>query len=167
MERSREANLDPRITDHAILAERYFTEAHRLNPKDHRILGWLGGVKLAMGNIHQDEKLTRTGYFMLQDSIRLYPEFNYFSAGYPHNLEGFAMNMGDMLVKNGEVERAKKAYATARPSKDFSSWKYRSLLEERIAKAEERATLFRGPDPKKYPEMMINSPYACMACHEK
>lgn len=48
-ERFRNQDLDPRITDHAILAERYFTEAHRLNPEDHRIPGWLGGVKLALG----------------------------------------------------------------------------------------------------------------------
>ena len=81
-ERSRVAELDPRITDHAILAEKYFAEAHRLNPEDHRIPGWLGGVKLALGQIHQDERLTREGYFMLHDAISLFPEFNYFSAGY-------------------------------------------------------------------------------------
>lgn len=81
-ERARLAEVPPGITDHAILAEQYFTKAHRLHPQDQRIPGWLGGVKLALGQIHRDERLTREGYFMLHDSIRAFPEFNGFSAGY-------------------------------------------------------------------------------------
>lgn len=226
-ERFREPEQSPRITDHLILAEKYFAEARRLHPEDHRILGWLGGVKLALGRIHQDERLTREGYFMLQDAIRLFPEFNYFSAGYvmsglptdderfqegvedmwktldvcagetiarrnpdysrfmaletttgpkrvcwnsriaPHNFESFFLNMGDMLVKNGEVDTAKKIYQIAKLSKDYPSWKYRSILEERIVKAEERAHRFKETDPGKHPEIMFGSSYACMACHEQ
>lgn len=180
-ERSRNEALDPQITDHALLAEKYFTEAFRLNPTDHRIPGWLGGVKLALGQIHQNERLTREGYFMLHDAIRAFPEFNYFSAGYvmsskprdddkfqeamedlwknldlcagetidrenpdyrqfmvqettsgpkrvcwnsriaPHNFEGFFLNMGDMLVKRGKTNTARKIYETARLSKDYAS----------------------------------------------
>lgn len=226
-ERSRQPNQDPTITDHIILAERYFSEAHRLNPEDHRIPGWLGGAKLALGSIHQDERLTREGYFILQDAIGLFPEFNYFSAGYvmsgrpsdnerfkegleymwktldlctgqkidrvnpdysrfmalevstgpkrvcwnssiaPHNFEGFFLNMGDMVVKNGEAEVAKKVYQIAKLSKDYESWKYRPVLEERIAKAEERSSLFKDNDPKNDPEIMFGSSYACMACHAR
>ncbi len=221
-------DTDPTITGHLILAERYFTEAYRLNPKDHRILGWLGGVKLALGKIiHQDEKLTREGYFMLQDGISRFPEFNYFTAGFvmstlpatharhqegleyqwknldicvgekidrnypdyrrfmalettsgprrvcwnseiaPHNFEGFFLNMGDMLIKNGEAEKAKAIYSIARLSKEYASWKYRSLLEERIEEADERASLFREASPKRTPEMMFDSSYSCRACHEQ
>jgi len=226
-ERARNQELDPRITDHAILAERYFSEAHRLNPEDHRIPGWLGGVKLALGQIHQDERLTREGYFMLHDAIDLFPEFNYFSAGYimssrpkdddkfqealddmwrnldlcagekldrrnpdyrklmaqettsgpkrvcwnsriaPHNFEGFFLNMGDMLVKKGEVEPARKIYAIAKLSKGYESWQYKALLEERIDQAEERAKQFQVPDAKHHPEIMFNSAYSCTACHAK
>ncbi len=224
-ERFREPELDPRITDHAILAERYFTEAHRLNPEDHRIPGWLGGVKLALGQIHQDERLTREGYFMLHDAIRLFPEFNYFSAGYvmssrprdddkfqealddmwknldlcageridrenpdyrkfmtqettsgpkrvcwnswiaPHNFEGFFLNMGDMLVKQGNVDRARKIYETAKLSKSYASWQYKSVLEARLAQAEQRAQQFKAVDPKQQPETMFNSSHSCTACH--
>lgn len=226
-ERVRRPELDPRITDHAILAERYFMEAHRLNREDDRILGWLGGIQLALGSIHQDERLTRRGYYLLHDAIRRYPEFNYFSAGYPlsslpvqdekfqegvedmwqdlalcagepidrvnpdyrkymaletstgpkrvcwnswiapHNFEGFFLNMGDMLVKQGHVEPARRIYAIARLSKDYGAWRYKDLLEERIATADERARLFRGPDSQQHPETMFRSAHACTACHAR
>ncbi len=216
-ERSRVPEQDPRITDHAILAEKYFAEARRLAPGDARIPGWLGGVKLALGQIHQDERLTREGYFMLHDSIALFPEFNYFSAGYvlgsrpagddkfqegvddlwknldlcagekidranpdykkfmasdtttgprrvcwnskiaPHNFEGFFLNMGDMLVKQGRAEPAKKIYETAKLSKDYASWKYQAVLEEHLAQAEQA----------KLPEIMFNSSHSCTACHAR
>lgn len=85
----------------------------------------------------------------------------------PRNFEGFSRNMGDILVKKGEVEAAKKICQNAKLAKDYQSWKYRSLLEERIAKAEERARLFKEADSKNHPDMMLNSAYACTVCHEK
>jgi hypothetical protein len=225
-ERSRLADIPPTITDEAILAERYFAEAQRLNPGDDRIPGWLGGVRLALGQIHQDERGTREGYFLLQHAITRFPEFNYFSAGYvmssrpaadpifregvegmwknldlcagealdrtnpdyakymtqetttgpkrvcwnspiaPHNFEGFFLNMGDMLVKHGRPETATRIYAIAKLSKDYDTWAHKPVLEERIAKAGDRARQFQAPDPKQHPEIMFNSKFACMACHQ-
>nr|MBI3614027.1 hypothetical protein [Nitrospirota bacterium] len=224
-ERARLQELPPGITDHAILAEKYFAEASRLNPDDHRIPGWLGGVKLALGQIHRDEQLTREGYFMLHDAIQAFPEFNDFSAGYvlsskpkddakfregledmwdnldrcageridrtnpdyrkylaqetqsgpkrvcwnsriaPHNLEGFFLNMGDMLVKNGQPALASRIYVIATLSKSYASWPYRSLLEARLTQTESRAQLFQTSDPTQHPEIMFNSAHACTACH--
>lgn len=224
-ERRRVAERDPRITDHAVLAEKYFGEAARLSPNDHRIAGWLGGVKLALGQIHQDERLTREGYFMLHDAIRAFPEFNHFSAGYvlssrprddarfregledmwrnldlcageridrvnpdyrkfmsaatttgpkrvcwngriaPHNFEGFFLNMGDMLVKQGDAATARKIYAIARLSRDYEAWTYKTALESRIAQADDSARRFEGADPERHPEIMFNSAHACTACH--
>jgi hypothetical protein len=226
-ERARNQELDPRITDHAILAEKYFTEAYRLSPEDHRIPGWLGGVKLALGQIHQDERLTREGYFMLHDAIALFPEFNYFSAGYvmssrprdddkfqeamddmwknldlcadeqidrdnpdyrkfmaqettsgpkrvcwnskiaPHNFEGFFLNMGDMLVEQGKPATARKIYQIAKLSKDYETWRYKQLLEGRLAQAEDRVRQFKAVDPKQQPELLFNSAHSCTACHAK
>jgi hypothetical protein len=83
----------------------------------------------------------------------------------PHNFEGFFLNMGDMLVKNGEVEPARKIYAIAKLSKGYESWSYKSLLEERIAQADERAGQFHAPDPTHHPEIMFNSAHACTVCH--
>ena len=81
-ESSRMATLTPQITDDVILARRYFQEAAALNPAEARYQGFLGSTLLAEGSIHQDEKLTRQGYFTLLAAIEAWPEFNLFTAGY-------------------------------------------------------------------------------------
>jgi len=85
----------------------------------------------------------------------------------PHNFEGFFLHNGDMLVKAGDPARAKLMYANARIVPSFSSWAFRELLEERIRTADERARAFAAPDPKAWPEMMVNSRAACTGCHQR
>ena len=82
VERARLDVVPPGITDHAVLSRKYFEEAVRLRPGEARYLGFYASTLLAEGNIHKDQKLTRQGYFTLQDSIRAWPEFNLFTAGY-------------------------------------------------------------------------------------
>lgn len=77
-ERGRLTDIGPEITDAANLAERYLSEAYALEPSDHRLLGFIGSLRLALGSIHQDRKLTVLGYFTLLDGVKLYPEFNGF-----------------------------------------------------------------------------------------
>jgi hypothetical protein len=81
-ERSRLATQDATITDELILADRYFSEAMRLRPDDRRIAGWQGGVRLALGSIHNDERLIREAYYELDGAARAFPEFNQFSASF-------------------------------------------------------------------------------------
>lgn len=93
-ERARLDPVPPTITDHAVLSRRYFEEAVRLYPHEARYLGFYGAMLLAEGTIHKDEKLTRKGYFTLLKSVKAYPEFNYFTAGYsmssrPYDSERF------------------------------------------------------------------------------
>ncbi len=83
-ERSRNVGPpDPHVTDHAILADRYFSEAATLAPDDERIGGWHGAVRLTLGALHEDERSTREGWFQLRQAARRYPAFNGFSAAYP------------------------------------------------------------------------------------
>ncbi|MBI3358082.1 MAG: hypothetical protein HY037_00590 [Nitrospirae bacterium] len=229
-ERTRMVDIPATITDHAVMGRRYFEEAVRLNPKDARYLGFYGGILLAEGSIHQDEKLTRKGYFTLMDSIKAFPEFNYFTAGYvmserprdskqfnegleyqwlnldvcvgekvnrhnpdyqkymhlktdkgqkrvcwnswiaPHNLEGFFLNMGDMLVKAGDWQTAQKIYANARFSDEYNQWKFRDLLEERITQAETNVTAFNAPQDtagRTAQPIMFQSAFSCMGCHQE
>jgi hypothetical protein len=227
------ARLDrppPTITDHAILARRYFQEAVQLNPNDARYLGFLASTTMTEGSIHKDAKLTRRGYSLMQDAITAWPEFNLFTAGYgasgqppdserfkealewqwqtldlcngdkidrtdpefgkymslataegpkracwnswiaPHNFEGFFLNMGDMLVKSGDWQTARKIYATARFSPTYAQWVFRDVLEARIADAQANVAVFNGPSDdgdKRRPRMMIASSFACMACHQR
>ena len=229
-ERRRVAPAPATITDDIVLARRYFEEAVELNPRDARYLGFLASTTLAEGTIDQDERLTRRGYYMLLDSIKAWPEFNLFTAGYvmsaqpagsarfrqalqwqwqnldvcagekvdrrsaayakymrletregkkrvcwnsaiaPHNFEGFFLNMGDMLVKSGDVDTARKVYANARLSATFSQWSYREVLEERIRDAQQNVTAFNGPagaNDRGDRQIMVASTFACMACHRQ
>jgi hypothetical protein len=217
-----------RITDHIVLARKYFAEAIRLAPDDQRYRGFHAGMELAEASVHSDEKLTRRGYFDLMKAVDGWPEFNLFTAGYimsrlpfsdhlygegvayqwqnldvcvgekvdrqtvaydrymaketttgqkrvcwnswiaPHNFEGFFLNMGDMLVKQGDPATARRAYANAKLSKTYQSWPYRSVLEDRIGQADENVAIFRAPAPsEKTRTMMIASAFACTGCHQR
>lgn len=81
-ERARLGAPPASITDHALLARRYFDEAVALNPADARHRGFLASVMLAEASIHQDEKLRRRSYYAMQDAVDAWPEFNLFTAGY-------------------------------------------------------------------------------------
>lgn len=226
-ERARIEAVPATITNDIHLARRYFQEAVALNPADARILGFLAGHTVAEGTLHQDEKLTREGYFLMLDAIEAWPEFNLFTGGYvmsrlpadspqfqeglewqwrnldeciegkldrtnpdysqymsletkegqkracwnswiaPHNLEGFFLNMGDMLVKSGDWQTAQKIYANAKLSKEYASWKYQAVLDDRIKQAQDNVALFNAPNETADARIMINSEFACMACHQQ
>ena len=84
----------------------------------------------------------------------------------PHNFEGFFLNMGDMLVKSGDWRTGVKLYENARLSRQYSAWKFRPVLDERIAHARENVARFNATGPAR-DGLMINSAFACMACHQE
>jgi hypothetical protein len=86
----------------------------------------------------------------------------------PHNFEGFFLNMGDMLVKNGEPLTARSVYAQAKLSKTYDAWPYKSVLEDRMAAAEHNVEIFRHPkDGERIATPMVFSTFACMGCHQE
>jgi hypothetical protein len=82
----------------------------------------------------------------------------------PHNLEGFFLNMGDMLVKKGDWKAAQTIYHNATYSKEYAGWKHKDVLAARIANAQANVAEFNKAVPAT--PMMIDSPIACMGCHE-
>lgn len=82
-ERHRETGQDPTIVNSIILANKYFADAIELDPHDARFLGFYGVTFLVEGQIFQDQRQQAHGYFILKDAIRKWPQFNYFTAGYP------------------------------------------------------------------------------------
>ena len=84
----------------------------------------------------------------------------------PHNLEGFFLNMGDMLVKSGDWQTARKIYANAKLAHEYPTWPHRDVLEERMQSAEANVAAFNAPPSDDKPVMM-NSAIACMACHQQ
>jgi hypothetical protein len=88
----------------------------------------------------------------------------------PHNFEGFFLNMGDMLVKAGDWATAQKVYANAKLSSTYGGWKYRDVLEARIAQAQGNVAAFNAPSRGRASGdavMMAQSRFACMGCHQE
>ncbi len=85
----------------------------------------------------------------------------------PHNFEGFFLNMGDMLVKSGDWQTAQKIYANAKLSREYGSWKFQGVLEDRIKQAQSNVALFNSPNDTPKARIMINSEFSCMGCHQQ
>ena len=85
----------------------------------------------------------------------------------PHNLEGFFLSMGDLLVKSGDAETAKKLYANAKLSPAYGSWQFRDVLEERLRRADNNVQVFRAPETDPRDGMMIGTHFSCVACHQQ
>jgi hypothetical protein len=86
----------------------------------------------------------------------------------PHNLEGFFLNFGDMLVKADQPDVAVKMYRNAKHAREYATWPYRAVLEERIANAAKNVEAFRRTEP--VPDaatLMVRSRFACMGCHQQ
>lgn len=225
-ERSRLASPPATITDDIVLARKYFGEAVHLAPKESRFLGFYASLTMAEGAVHKDEAITRKGYFMMNDAVDAWPEFNLFTAGIsvanlpagndlfdegidrqwknldvcvdgtldrsdgrfakymslethegknracwdswhaPHNLSGFFLHMGDMLVKKGDVAKARVVYENAKLPKSYGTWKLRDVVDDRIANAERYVEDFRKADPKGNEKRPFwNSTFACTGCH--
>jgi hypothetical protein len=85
----------------------------------------------------------------------------------PHNLEGFFLNMGDMLVKSGDWQTAQKIYANAKLTPEYATWKFATVLEARIAQAQDNVAAFNGEQGAPARPIMIESAFACMGCHQQ
>ena len=85
----------------------------------------------------------------------------------PHNFEGFFLNMGDMLVKAGDWQMARKIYANARLSRTYDSWPYRRVLEDRIVNAESNVAVFNAGGRHREATIMVSSGFSCMGCHQR
>lgn len=84
----------------------------------------------------------------------------------PYNFEGFFMNMGDMLVKSGDVDTAIKIYRNAKLAKNYSSWPYREMLEKRINNANENVNHFQNKFTDEDKTILFNSGRGCVVCHQ-
>ncbi len=85
----------------------------------------------------------------------------------PHNHEGFALNLGDMLVKAGDLKAGRRMYENAKLSKTYAQWPYKDLLEKRLANINENTEIFRKPTAEvpKDRLMMYASEANCAGCH--
>ncbi len=92
----------------------------------------------------------------------------------PHNLEGFFMNFGDMLLKQGQTTAAKEAYLLTKALPDYATWPHQDKLELRLSEFEARAAAYKnlpangaGFSTLDTDYQMFQSNYSCMGCHQK
>ena len=89
----------------------------------------------------------------------------------PHNVEGFFLNMGDMLVKSGDYKTGIKIYQMIKEVPEYNDWPFHNILESRISNAKQNVMKFRQSiqRDKVYNDqdvMMVNTSISCMACHQ-
>ena len=83
----------------------------------------------------------------------------------PHSFEGFMLNLGNGLVKAGQVEAARVMYANAKYADNYSTWPYRKYLEE-VANSDlyARAALYADNDYANDPPTGVPN-RGCSYCH--
>jgi hypothetical protein len=88
----------------------------------------------------------------------------------PHNMEGFLLNFGDMLVKAGRTEEAIVMYKATRAAPSYEDWPFRDLIATRIKEAEQNVMEFNKPLRLLYnpgeKQIFVNSELVCMGCHQ-
>lgn len=88
----------------------------------------------------------------------------------PHNLEGFFLNFGDMLVKQGRFKEAKEIYNAAKLCPGYKEWPFAKVIDQRIADIKINNELFNRPleliNIPPGTQLFINSEMSCVACHQ-
>lgn len=85
----------------------------------------------------------------------------------PHNIEGYFLNMGDMIVKTGDAVTAQKIYGLVKASPNYKSWPFKEVLEKRIQNAERNTRIFNDNTQQGVDNVIIgNSGYNCSSCHQ-
>jgi hypothetical protein len=84
----------------------------------------------------------------------------------PYGFEGYMLNLGNGLVKAGQVDAARVVYANAKYADNYSTWPYRDVLEAIAASdLNARAALYApGADPNKVPQLTVPD-RSCAYCH--
>lgn len=87
------------------------------------------------------------------------------SARVPHGYEGSWLIFGDLLVKSGNLKAARRAYENATLGVNYSRWKHKSDLEQRLASdLTQRYATYGSHDPANW-ATIGNTTYGCTQCH--
>jgi tetratricopeptide (TPR) repeat protein len=89
------------------------------------------------------------------------------NATVPHNREGAAVFLGDVLTKAGRRGEALAAYRDALEGPDFATWSFQPLLRERIDQIDTRLALYADADPANDPDAAWRSDVQCALCHSR
>ncbi len=83
----------------------------------------------------------------------------------PYGFEGLVLNLGNGLVKAGQVDAARVMYANARYARNYDTWPYRDVLETIAASdLNARAALYAPGASKNAPPLNVPN-RSCVYCH--
>lgn len=83
----------------------------------------------------------------------------------PYAFEGIMLNLGNGLVKAGQVDTARIVYANAQYADNYATWPYRQVLESIAASdLNARAALYADNDPSNDPPLGVPN-RGCVYCH--
>lgn len=86
----------------------------------------------------------------------------------PHSIEGTLLSMGDSWVKEGKFELARTWYNNAKTSPTYDDWRYKEILEDRLARLDYFQSKFVADSGKldiEEPAMSYQSEISCGICH--
>ena len=89
------------------------------------------------------------------------------SPGGPHNLEGSALYAGDFYARAQGRDHALRWYMRARSIPSWDSWRYQSVIEERIRTLDERIAAAVTPSLDDDLPSVWSSETGCTMCHAK
>jgi len=83
----------------------------------------------------------------------------------PYAFEGIMLNLGNGLVKAGQIDQAKIVYANARYAKNYATWPYRQHLEQ-VASSNlyARSAMYANGNPSTDPPLGVPN-RGCSYCH--
>lgn len=85
----------------------------------------------------------------------------------PYSFEGYMFNLGNGLVKAGQIDAARIMYANAKYAANYSTWPYRDVLEAiEASDLNARAALYADADPTNDPPLNVPK-RSCVYCHAK
>ena len=156
-----------------------FTIGYTMSSKEHSDPKFREAVDMQWENIDKciDDTIDRnnpdfSNYFEMESSEKResYKRACWNSWIAPYNLQGFFLNFGDMLVKEGKPEIARKIYQTAMDHPDFETWPYKEYLIRRIENADQNVEKFRANNNPSADvndsTIMIKTTFGCMGCHQ-
>jgi hypothetical protein len=83
----------------------------------------------------------------------------------PHGYEGSWMFFGDLLVKGGKLQAARRAYLNAQLGPNYNRWKFKAELEGRLASnLTARYATYASHDPANWAPIGVPI-YSCTQCH--
>jgi hypothetical protein len=83
----------------------------------------------------------------------------------PYSFEGYILNLGNGLVKAGQIDAAKIVFADARYAKNYQTWPYRKYFEQAAnSDLNARAALYANGDASSEPPLGVPN-RGCSYCH--